>query len=280
MNFNDEKKYAQMISETVFTSLDFETTGANPAFDRIIEVGIVKFKIGGEIERFESFVNPLIKIPMNVQQIHGIDDLMVKDAPHMKDVLPRIIKLIEGTEIVIQNPSFDLSFLSLALQREGKDVTDLEAFDTVKMARKILPDLKNHKLNTICDYFDISLDHHRALSDTVGCMKAFVGMLEIMDPNEKWRMRDLLRFHGNKVKSNLKRKIKPAAAFPGLVTGTEVLISYRDMKGVETSRKILPKEYLRYGNKKYLFAYCYLREEFRYFRTDGILEVSDVLKIT
>jgi len=140
----DENKYSEMISKTVFTSLDFETTGANPAFDRIVEVGIIKFDFNGEIERFESLVNPIIKIPIDVQKIHGISDDMVKDAPFIEDVLPTVLDMISGTEIVIQNPSFDLSFLNLASERLDIDSSSLQSYDTVKMARKILPDLKNH----------------------------------------------------------------------------------------------------------------------------------------
>ena len=37
------------------------------------------------------------------------------------------------------------------------------------MSRRLLPQLPNHKLNTLSDYLGLELDHHHAGSDSLAC---------------------------------------------------------------------------------------------------------------
>lgn len=37
------------------------------------------------------------------------------------------------------------------------------------MGRRLLPQLPNHKLNTLCQYLEIPLEHHHAGSDSQAC---------------------------------------------------------------------------------------------------------------
>ena len=40
---------------------------------------------------------------------------------------------------------------------------------TCQMSRRLLPQLPNHRLNTLCDYLGLELDHHQAGSDSLAC---------------------------------------------------------------------------------------------------------------
>jgi len=78
------------LSETSFCALDLETTGTNAALHMIVEVGIVRFRMSGIDEIFESLVNPGVKMPEEVISVHGITDDMVRNAPQIGDILADI----------------------------------------------------------------------------------------------------------------------------------------------------------------------------------------------
>ncbi|TDT63385.1 exonuclease domain-containing protein [Fonticella tunisiensis] len=151
-----------------FVVLDFETTGLNPSTDKIIEVSILKYKNGVLIDEFQTLINPLIKIPPEITRITGISNNMVKDKPTIKEVLPLLIDFIGDLPIVAHNAPFDAKFLKYAvLYNLGEDMITNKFIDTVKVARKIYPNLPNHKLTTIKEYLDINLNSHRAHDDTL-----------------------------------------------------------------------------------------------------------------
>jgi len=268
MNLN--KKLADM----EFCALDLETTGTNPALHSIVEIGIIRFNLRGEISRYETLVNPGVVIPQNVINIHGITDEMVALSPAVEEVLADVEDFMRGALLVIQNPEFDLSFLNRAYSGSEIRTPEMSAVDTVRLARYTYPDLPNHKLNTLCDYLDVDLKHHRALSDAFGCMGVFRNVIDVLDRDLSWNMSDLISIHGDlgrpRLIMNSRSRIK---SFMGIKVGRMARIRYRDSEGNVTERNILPRELICYGKKNYIIAHCYLRDNERHFVTDRILEV-------
>ena len=70
----------------IITFLDLETTGATPIRDRITEIGLVRFENGIEVCRWQTLVNPGIHIPPFIQNLTGITNEMVQDAPTFAEV--------------------------------------------------------------------------------------------------------------------------------------------------------------------------------------------------
>jgi len=247
------------LSDVVFCALDLETTGVNPAFNRIIEIGMIRFTLDTEFSVFNRLVNPGTGIPEQATFIHGITDEMVKDADTIDTMLDDVTEFLSDSFLVIQNPGFDLSFLDCSYRISGKSTPDLQSFDTVRMSQASFPDLTNHKLNTLCSYLKIDLKHHRALSDAYGCMEVFRSIIKKNDPLAKWRIRDLMDFHGDLVKPSITlTSVKGQKIVRGLVIGKVAQIKYADSEGTVTVRKITPKEVIKYGKNQYVLAHCYL----------------------
>ena len=102
---------------------------------------------------------------------------MVKDAPFFGEIWSDIREMIEETEaIVAHNAAFDISVLRACINMESIRASIPQHYCTVKLSKQKLDYLINHKLNTVCNHFDIELDHHEALSDARGCAKI---MLEL-----------------------------------------------------------------------------------------------------
>ncbi|HPV42542.1 MAG TPA: exonuclease domain-containing protein [Spirochaetota bacterium] len=265
------------ISDTIFCALDLETTGTNAALHMIVEVGIVRFTIDRIIDAYESLVNPGVKIPEDVVAIHGINDDMVRGAPHITDILGDISRVIKDSVLVIHNPGFDLSFLGWAFLKGGLMSPRMEAVDTVRIARRAWPGLKNYKLETICEHLRLNMTPHRAIPDAMACMEVFRSAIRKEDRAGRWVMDDLVGYHGNLIRFirvKGKRITGEGKALMGLRLGQKAEITYEDYSGSVTVRTILPIEFITADGDAYVLAHCYLRDDRRYFNMGRIIGIK------
>lgn len=151
-----------------FVVLDFETTGLDPSTDKIIEVSALKYKNGILIDEFQTLINPKIKIPYEITEINGITNAMVKNKPTIEEILPKLLDFIGELPIVAHNAPFDAKFLKYnVLRHYGEDNINNTFIDTLAIARKLFPNLRNHKLETIKKHLKMDVDSHRAYDDTL-----------------------------------------------------------------------------------------------------------------
>jgi len=156
----------ESLDKATFTVFDLETTGLKSINDHIIEIGAVKIKDGKIVDEYSTLINPGEKIPPEITRITGITDDMVINSPLLEEVIDDFLSFIDDSVLTAHNARFDYGFLRSALYRTGKPVVQYPLLDTVGLSRALFPELKNHKLNTVCDFLDINLEHHhRAVDD-------------------------------------------------------------------------------------------------------------------
>jgi DNA polymerase III subunit epsilon len=265
------------LSEMTFCALDLETTGTNPAFHEIVEAGIIRFSREGMRDVYESLVNPGMKIPLETIAIHGITDEMVQSSPPIGDILGDIAEFIRGSLLVIHCPEFDISFLREAFRKNDMPVPEMISVDTVRLSRRAYPGLPNYRLDTICNHLRYEIMHHRASPDARGCMTIFTDVLSREDPENRWTLSDLRKYHGNFIRLTGSKKMKRIGTIgrkiKGIELGKTVDITYMDNAGNVTTRTIQPREFITVENDVYVLAYCHLRGDTRYFRMDRIIEL-------
>jgi len=173
---------------------DIETTGFSPVKNKIIEIGAVRVSEGKIVDRFSTFVNPEVPIPFEIEQLTGINDGMVLDAPTIETVLPQFLKFCEGAVMVAHNASFDISFMKENARRQGLTF-EPTVLDTVSLARVLLPNLNRFKLDTVAKELKISLaNHHRAVDDagaTAEIFVRFIAMLKERDIYDLTKLNEL-----------------------------------------------------------------------------------------
>lgn len=163
-------------------AFDTETTGLEPFNgDRIIEFAAVVFHLDEDAgvereERHSWLVNPGMPIPRKVQQITGITDADVADAPPFEFIAERVRALLAGAVTVAHNYPFDLAFLTQELRRLDLHWPEpLAEVDTVDLSLRHFADERGHKLEDLCRRLDIPLDGaHRATNDAAACGRCFV----------------------------------------------------------------------------------------------------------
>lgn len=155
------------ISNVTFVAFDLETTGLSPSNDRIVEIGAVKFKDGKIVAQKSWLVNPGRSIPWLVQQVHGITDDMVKDAPTFAEVYQEFSEFIEGSVLMAHNARFDVSFLAAEIKRAGFPLPSNKVIDTLKLFRRWFPEAPSYSLSDIVEYVAVEPGvFHRALEDS------------------------------------------------------------------------------------------------------------------
>lgn len=159
---------AHTIDNTRFVAIDFET--ADPKRDSACAVGIVVVDKGEIVEREYRLIRPpRKKFNPYCVRVHGIYWEDVCDEPSFGEIWPEIEHLFEGADfLVAHNAAFDKSVLNTCC-REAGCVSPVQPFlCTVQLSRKTW-ELACNKLNAVCDYLGIALNHHHAGSDAEAC---------------------------------------------------------------------------------------------------------------
>ena len=164
-----------------YVVFDIETTGFSPKHNRIIEIGAVKVVEGKIVDQFSEFVNPEVPIPYQIEKLTGINDKMVMQAPTIEEILPKFLAFCEGSVMVAHNADFDMSFIFNNAEKQGIHINPT-ILDTVALARVLMPQLGNYKLNNVAKHLEISLEnHHRAVDDATCTGEIFVRFIEMLE---------------------------------------------------------------------------------------------------
>jgi DNA polymerase-3 subunit epsilon len=173
-----------------FAVVDVETTGCR-AFkgDRIIEIAVVL--LDGTVA-FHSLVNPGIPVPMFVQGLTGIAPAMLLAAPRFDAVVDGLLEALSGCVFVAHNARFDWAFVSAEVRRTRDLALQGPRVCTVRLARRLLPDLPRRNLDAVSFHFGIEIeDRHRAVGDAVAAAKCLGRLLRIAKERGAVRLEDL-----------------------------------------------------------------------------------------
>lgn len=176
-----------------YAVVDVETTGGSPhSGHRITEVAAVVVR-DGRIERvFETLVNPERPIPPMIMQLTNITWEMVRDKPPFREVAAQLVEVLSGHVFVAHNVNFDWKFVSAEVERATGAQLGGRRLCTVRLARKLLPELPRRSLGHVAAHFDVDrlaeayfAEHHpqmvwrhRAAGDAVATAHCLLRMLD------------------------------------------------------------------------------------------------------
>ena len=156
------------LNSVTFVAFDTETTGFSPENERVVEIGVVKFKDGDILERKSWLVNPGRKIPPHARRVHGISDEMVANQPTFKEAYPNFEAFIEGSVLLAHNARFDISFIREETRRNDLTPPANEVIDSLTLFRRWFPDSESHSLEGLAKYLKLGTNGlHRAVADSM-----------------------------------------------------------------------------------------------------------------
>ena len=220
-----------------FVCFDLETTGLYAITDKITEIGAVKIKDGVIVDNFSTFVNPERPIPPNVTSLTGITDSMVAGAPSQSEAVRAFLDFCDGAVLVAHNAPFDTGFIRRACENMGEEY-DCTSVDTVAIARAVLPDITNVKLDTLAKHFRLGkFNHHRAVDDAEMLTRIFVNLVRIL--TEK---------HGIADVHELKEKLV-GGDFKKLPTYHQIIL-VKNKTGLKNLYRLISESHLQYYHRR------------------------------
>ncbi len=194
---NENIDWSQTLAEASYVVFDTETTGFQPAKDKIIEIGCVIIENGciRNEKTFVELVNPKRPIPGPASHITGITDGMVAEKRTLPEVLHDFMQFTENRVLVAHSASFDMAFLNREVGRLAPMRIYNPVIDTHMLARYLLPEMEDHSLNGLARLFDIEIKgRHTALGDSLMTAELFLKLLELLKQYRILDLHDLVHY--------------------------------------------------------------------------------------
>jgi len=171
-----------------YVVVDVETTGGAPGSGhRVTEVAAVVVRGGQVVEEFQTLVNPCRPIPPYITKLTNITNAMVAGAPLFEDVCAPLLRVLRGNVFVAHNVGFDWRFVSHELSRAAGHQLAGRRLCTVRLARKLLPQLRSRSLHWVAQHYGVDnfapnggtdpMARHRALGDALATAHCLRGLL-------------------------------------------------------------------------------------------------------
>ena len=166
---------------------------------------------------------------------------MVKDAPTIEEIFPKVLEFIKGTVLVAHNATFDIGFLKTVAKDLGYEF-DYTYVDTLPLARKLYPELKKHKLGKIAEYLKIKVEvAHRALDDVDTTVKVLREMMKTLKERGAKTVGDIAtKCEDEKAKAEEYKRLQPYHA----------IILAKNYVGLRNLYKLVSISHLKYFYKK------------------------------
>lgn len=181
MDRNKQSAKQRRAKQLGYVVIDVETTGLDSNTSEILELGAIHV-IDHEIaDTFSALVRPERPIPAQITSLTGItQDMVLVQGAALQPLLEQFWTFVGKSPVVGHNLDFDLAFLKKASVRFGISMPNVPIRDTLKLARRKLRDLPDHRLDTLAAHFGIEhTQQHRALPDCIATFRVYEKLNEI-----------------------------------------------------------------------------------------------------
>ncbi len=161
---------------------DVESTGVNTTEDDVVQIAAIRINADGdELSVFERFLKPSKAVGAS-KSVHGFTDAFLNEnGEDPLKVFTDFGAFIEDATLIGHNVGFDISIVGSQMERAQIEDCDLSAvtyYDTLDLARRFYPTLKNHKLETLSKMFDVTVkSDHNALNDIRATKEVLISIL-------------------------------------------------------------------------------------------------------
>lgn len=189
-------RHTRQLGDVSFAVVDVETTGTNPATDRIVQMAAVVVNGRGEVvDSFDTVVRPEnpASYVHGAEEIHGISPEDVERGMPLSDALARLWEISDGHVFAAHNARFDISFLQAESRRVGIERTVDRYLDTLELSRSTDANKeRSHSLAALCSHYGIErTGSHEALADATATAQLLVRLIDEVDGDGSVQLRKL-----------------------------------------------------------------------------------------
>lgn len=151
--------------------IDIETTGVDPSYDDIIDLGYLQFEGTKLVKKYSSLVKTPNTLSQFIQKLTGITESLLKNAPSWTKVEGDLLDL-EGHHLIAHNASFEQMFLERYFDGLGSEREPEFFQDSIFFMALLDPNRNSLSLESlIVDYGIAEKEEHRGLSDSIDLLK-------------------------------------------------------------------------------------------------------------
>lgn len=175
------KKRVDLLPPERYAVVDLETTGLSAVDHEIIEVGTIIVN-KTEIEAsYHALVKTKAGIPQDIQKLTGLSEEEIEqDGQELESVMLVFLACVKDLPVISHNSDFDYQFIRAACERCNLPLFSNRCIDTLAMARRLLDDVKNYKLTTLVEYFNVQTSgSHRSLEDCLATKQVYEKLIEL-----------------------------------------------------------------------------------------------------
>jgi DNA polymerase-3 subunit epsilon len=161
--------------------LDTETTGLSHEKDQILELGMVKFEYTEDgriyqiVDEFNQHQDPQQPIPLQITELTGITDEMVKGKAIDQEEVTKFLKNVNI--IIAHNSSFDRPFFDKMFPHLSPKTWGCSRVDIDWKTEKI----ESHKLEYLAYKYNFFYEGHRAVTDCLAGLHLLAQTLPISE---------------------------------------------------------------------------------------------------
>ena len=219
---------------------DIETTGLNVAHEAITEIGAVLLRDGEIVDTFQTFVDPERRLTPEIVGLTGITDAMLAGAPKLPDALRAFLAFAGGRVLAAHNAEFDVSFIRAGCKKCNIPF-EPTYLDSLIFAQNLLPDLKNHKLDTVAEALRLpAFHHHRASDDAVPVAQMLAKFFPMLEARGVTRLQA--------VNAEM-RKLRPASALSKKRRPNHIILLAQNKTGLKHLYQLISLSNLKYFNR-------------------------------
>ena len=261
----------------------FDTeTSAHQGAPHLIELGAVRVVAGEVVEHFQRLVRPAVPIEPEATATHGITDADVRGADDASTVLASFFEWVADDWLVAHNARADAHVIGFECARHELDAPANPLLDSLKLARRMLPDAPDHRLPTLVEHLELEIEElHRALPDATACWKVLEASLEQLGGWDTVSDAWLLEAAAVPVNLATARPLRPRRR-PSLLRALErarreersVWLLYGDADETTARLEVLPRLLYRNKERSYLEGECVRSGLLKTYRLDRLQRVE------
>lgn len=165
-----------------YTVIDIETTSLDSASGEILEISAIQVRNKQIVDTFSKLIKVNEEIGPFTTNLTGItNEMILNEGEDLIDVLTSFSNFLENDIIIGHNVNFDINFLYDSMEEKLGEVLTNDYIDTLKLSRKVLPNLLHHRLDDLIEYFNLNTRNlHRALNDCILTNEVYLNLCDML----------------------------------------------------------------------------------------------------
>ncbi len=168
--------------------IDIETTGIDPQYDEIIDIGFLRFEGTKLVKTYSSLVRSDVPLSQFIQKLTGIKPEQVRKAPSWDEVKYEIA-LLENDNLLAHNSDFEKMFLEEELRNDDGEVL-CSFHDSLLFLGLLFPEKSALNLEHFILEFGIAeKEMHRGYEDSVDLLKVILSSVYLRSMSDEFKQR-------------------------------------------------------------------------------------------